>query len=270
MTEKLSMLAGLRKLRDGKDGYAQNGLHTPRPPMQTQFTAHDPADDERVIEARRAAAQAKREADQQFEDELRTGARNADGERPQRAPAASVESPAKKRPGVRKGQHIGRAAQDRYAHLDDNARAVWRCVADYEEGGQLPTLLQIAESTGLTVSEVSHATRQLENNNVLRRSLLAVAALSIRPEKPQSHTPAPAAPRDLTPETAAVWQFLAAFIDEHGYAPILREIAEARYYTTSAVTRHLDQLEAHEYIARDGGKARSLRLLKRPDDAPIG
>ncbi|MCU0499225.1 MAG: hypothetical protein MUF87_17870 [Anaerolineae bacterium] len=61
----------------------------------------------------------------------------------------------------------------------------------------------------------------------------------------------------------SVYAFLKRFIDEHGYAPNLREIARGCYMSTSTVTRSLDCLEAQGRISREIGRARSIRLWER-------
>ncbi len=61
-----------------------------------------------------------------------------------------------------------------------------------------------------------------------------------------------------------VWRFIAVFIDEHGYAPSLRQIAQACFTSHGNVVRYLDLLEARGVIEREMGQARALRLLKRP------
>jgi repressor LexA len=58
-----------------------------------------------------------------------------------------------------------------------------------------------------------------------------------------------------------VYDYLTRYIDEHGYPPSIREIAAEYYIGTTTASKHLSILEAQGRIARDGTKARTLRLL---------
>lgn len=51
----------------------------------------------------------------------------------------------------------------------------------------------------------------------------------------------------------SVYVFLKQFIEVHGYAPNLREIAKGCYISTSTVARYLDCLEAQGRISREIG-----------------
>ncbi len=68
--------------------------------------------------------------------------------------------------------------------------------------------------------------------------------------------------------TGEVYAFVERYIEEHGYAPSLREIAAGCYLGTSSVLRHLDKLEALGWIAREPGRARSLTLLRKIERVP--
>lgn len=64
-------------------------------------------------------------------------------------------------------------------------------------------------------------------------------------------------------ETRSVYTFICRYIREHGYAPSLREIAQGCFVGRSSLYRHLDWLEAHNWIVRDAGRSRGLRLGPR-------
>lgn len=72
----------------------------------------------------------------------------------------------------------------------------------------------------------------------------------------------------VSPNTEAVYRFIQAYHREHGYSPTLREIAEGCYLNVATVLRHLDRLEGQGRIARDPGKARSIRLLNPVPEPP--
>jgi SOS-response transcriptional repressor LexA len=58
----------------------------------------------------------------------------------------------------------------------------------------------------------------------------------------------------------AVYQFIVIYLDEHGYPPTMREMAEGCYINVAYVVRYLDLLEAQGRLTREAGKARSVRL----------
>ena len=60
-----------------------------------------------------------------------------------------------------------------------------------------------------------------------------------------------------------VYDFLVAFIQEHEYAPSLREIAKGCHIGRSTTIHYLDQLEAKGCIRREEGKARSIVLVTK-------
>jgi repressor LexA len=60
--------------------------------------------------------------------------------------------------------------------------------------------------------------------------------------------------------TYQVYRFVDAFIQQHGYGPSQREIAEGCYLARSGIIRHLDRLEAWGCIIRQPGCARSITL----------
>lgn len=69
------------------------------------------------------------------------------------------------------------------------------------------------------------------------------------------------APAPLTQRQAEVLAFLRAFVARHGYAPSLREIANAlSIASTNAVNDHLRALGRKGYVERDRMRARSIRL----------
>ena len=60
-----------------------------------------------------------------------------------------------------------------------------------------------------------------------------------------------------------VYAFVKTYIQQHGYSPSVREIADGCYIHFSTAIRCLDKLEARGRLARDPGKARSIRLLEK-------
>lgn len=69
--------------------------------------------------------------------------------------------------------------------------------------------------------------------------------------------------------TYIVYQFLWNYHKEHGFMPAQQEIADACYIAISGVSRHLDRLTIWGWIDREEGKARSYRLLVKPEEARI-
>jgi repressor LexA len=68
----------------------------------------------------------------------------------------------------------------------------------------------------------------------------------------------------LTTRQQEIWQFLAAYVDEHGYPPTVRETGEAvGLASPSTVHAHLASLEREGLIRRDPTKPRALELVGR-------
>lgn len=79
--------------------------------------------------------------------------------------------------------------------------------------------------------------------------------------------------KSLKPETQQVYRFIHSFIDDRGFAPSQREIADGCYMARSSVQRHLDVLEARGFIERELGMARSLSLtdhIPQPNELEAG
>jgi repressor LexA len=73
----------------------------------------------------------------------------------------------------------------------------------------------------------------------------------------------------LTDTQHAIHTFLAERIEADGYAPSQTEVARAfGFKGVRAAQYHLEALEAAGVIERSPGRARSLRLLQRPDGRP--
>ena len=74
----------------------------------------------------------------------------------------------------------------------------------------------------------------------------------------------------LTTRQQEIWQFLAAYVDEHGYPPTVREIGEAvGLASPSTVHAHLASLEREGLIRRDPTKPRAVELVgRRKSEAP--
>ena len=62
-----------------------------------------------------------------------------------------------------------------------------------------------------------------------------------------------------------VYTFVRLYLQQHHFAPSIREIAEGCFISTSYATRCLDVLEAQGRLTRERGRARSI-ALRSPDD----
>ena len=68
----------------------------------------------------------------------------------------------------------------------------------------------------------------------------------------------------LTTRQQEIWQFLAEYVDEHGYPPTVREIGDAvGLASPSTVHAHLANLERAGLIRRDPTKPRAIELVGR-------
>jgi repressor LexA len=68
----------------------------------------------------------------------------------------------------------------------------------------------------------------------------------------------------LTTRQQEIWQFLAAYVDEHGYPPTVREIGDAvGLASPSTVHAHLANLERAGLLRRDATKPRAIELVGR-------
>jgi repressor LexA len=74
----------------------------------------------------------------------------------------------------------------------------------------------------------------------------------------------------LTTRQQEIWQFLAAYVDEHGYPPTVREIGDAvGLASPSTVHAHLANLERAGLLKRDPTKPRAIELVgRRREEAP--
>lgn len=59
-----------------------------------------------------------------------------------------------------------------------------------------------------------------------------------------------------------VYDYIVSYIDEHGYGPSVRNIAEGCHMAVATVAFHLDKLEARGWITREFGQARSVRIAE--------
>ena len=81
--------------------------------------------------------------------------------------------------------------------------------------------------------------------------------------------------RVLTTRQQEIWQFLAEYVDAHGYPPTVREIGDAvGLASPSTVHAHLANLERAGLLKRDPTKPRALELVGRrrgdtSDDAAL-
>ncbi|MBV2209209.1 MAG: transcriptional repressor LexA [Thermomonas sp.] len=74
---------------------------------------------------------------------------------------------------------------------------------------------------------------------------------------------------DITDTQRAIHAYLADRIEADGFAPSQTEIARAfGFKGVRAAQYHLEALEAAGVIERSPGRARSLRLLRAPEDRP--
>ena len=68
----------------------------------------------------------------------------------------------------------------------------------------------------------------------------------------------------LTARQQEIWQFLAEYVDAHGYPPTVREIGDAvGLASPSTVHAHLANLERAGLLKRDPTKPRAIELLDR-------
>ena len=74
----------------------------------------------------------------------------------------------------------------------------------------------------------------------------------------------------LTTRQQEIWQFLADYVDDHGYPPTVREIGEAvGLASPSTVHAHLANLERAGLLRRDPTKPRAIELVgRRRSEAP--
>lgn len=74
----------------------------------------------------------------------------------------------------------------------------------------------------------------------------------------------------LTARQQEIWQFLVAYVDDHGYPPTVREIGDAvGLASPSTVHAHLANLERAGLLRRDPTKPRAIELVgRRREEAP--
>ncbi len=74
----------------------------------------------------------------------------------------------------------------------------------------------------------------------------------------------------LTTRQQEIWQFLAAYVDDHGYPPTVREIGDAvGLASPSTVHAHLANLERAGLLKRDPTKPRAIELVgRRREETP--
>lgn len=74
--------------------------------------------------------------------------------------------------------------------------------------------------------------------------------------------------KPLTSRQRSVYEFIESYIDQKGYGPTVREIAEAvNLSSPSTVHVHLKTLEEKGYIVRDPMKSRSISLPNKHESA---
>jgi repressor LexA len=73
----------------------------------------------------------------------------------------------------------------------------------------------------------------------------------------------------LTSRQQEIWQYLAEYVDTHGYPPTVREIGDAvGLASPSTVHAHLANLERAGLLKRDPTKPRALELVGRRREEP--
>ena len=73
--------------------------------------------------------------------------------------------------------------------------------------------------------------------------------------------------KELTPKRKQILDFIARYIDEHGFSPSIADIVQGCAISSpSMVQYHLEILEKQGYIKRRPQTSRSLSLLKGPQD----
>ena len=73
----------------------------------------------------------------------------------------------------------------------------------------------------------------------------------------------------LTTRQQEIWQFLAEYVDAHGYPPTVREIGDAvGLASPSTVHAHLANLERAGLLKRDPTKPRAIELVGRKRQQP--
>lgn len=76
--------------------------------------------------------------------------------------------------------------------------------------------------------------------------------------------------RTLSPKQKRVLDFITNFIQEKGYAPSVRDVAEGCSISSSSVAQyHLDVLERKGHIHRDRQISRSIGLVNEPIDFTV-
>ena len=74
----------------------------------------------------------------------------------------------------------------------------------------------------------------------------------------------------LTTRQQEIWQFLAEYVDAHGYPPTVREIGDAvGLASPSTVHAHLANLERAGLLKRDPTKPRAIELVGRKREEPV-
>lgn len=69
-------------------------------------------------------------------------------------------------------------------------------------------------------------------------------------------------PQPLTPRQQDVLEWIAGYIDTHGYSPTVREIASHYGWTTNGVMCHLRPMRKKGVITWQDGQARTMRIVE--------
>nr|WP_186323041.1 hypothetical protein [Paenibacillus xylanexedens] len=71
------------------------------------------------------------------------------------------------------------------------------------------------------------------------------------------------ADKPLSRRQQEVYDFIADFIDSHGYGPSIREIADAFMFVTSTAFKHVETLINKGYLNHKAGGVRTLSLTEK-------
>lgn len=73
---------------------------------------------------------------------------------------------------------------------------------------------------------------------------------------------------DLTPRQAQTFRFLVAYLDRHGFAPTVREVAAYLGITVKGAYDHLRALQRKGYIGRGSRRSRAITIRRRDAEEP--
>lgn len=74
--------------------------------------------------------------------------------------------------------------------------------------------------------------------------------------------------KGLTERQRQTLQFIESYIDRHGFAPTVREVAAHLEITTKGAHDHLRALERKSYIRRSNRRSRAIAVMRAGAEAP--